>query len=345
MLYVDIYKDFGNFQLKVKFNSDYGVLGLLGASGSGKSLTLKCIAGIVTPDKGKIVLNDRILFDSEKKINLKPQGRKVGYLFQDYALFPNMTVLENIKTGIKRGNKDEISEKIIKEMNLNGLENQKPIYLSGGEKQRVALGRILVNDPEILLLDEPFSALDDFLKWKIEIEVKDIINRYKIPSIFVSHSRDEVFRMCDSIVVMTDGISEEKQITKDLFKNPKTYASAKISGCKNYSEIEAIGENRLFAKNWGIELTIDELSNCKLIGVRSHYIEITENPHGENTYPLVIDKVIEELFSVGLMVNTANASEYDKIRIDIDKNKWKELEGKENLYFRIKPENIMLLER
>ncbi|NLW42904.1 MAG: ATP-binding cassette domain-containing protein [Tissierellia bacterium] len=345
MLYVDIYKDFGNFQLKVKFNSDYGVLGLLGASGSGKSLTLKCIAGIVTPDKGKIVLNDRILFDSEKKINLKPQGRKVGYLFQDYALFPNMTVLENIKTGIKRGNKDEISEKIIKEMNLNGLENQKPIYLSGGEKQRVALGRILVNDPEILLLDEPFSALDDFLKWKIEIEVKDIINRYKIPSIFVSHNRDEVFRICDSIVVMTDGISEEKQITKDLFKNPRTYASAKISGCKNYSKIEAIGENRLFTKNWGIELTIDELSNCKLIGVRSHYIEITEIPNGENTYPLVIDKVIEELFSVGLMVNTANASEYDKIRIDIDKNKWKELEGKENLYFRIKPENIMLLER
>ncbi|MFB0972290.1 MAG: ATP-binding cassette domain-containing protein [Tissierellia bacterium] len=345
MLYVDIYKDFGDFKLNVKFESGGDVTGLLGASGSGKSLTLKCIAGIETPDRGQILLNDRILFDSQKKINLKPQERRVGYLFQDYALFPNMSVVENIKTGIKSGNKSEIIKKIIQEMKLNGLEEKKPIHLSGGEKQRTALARILVNEPEILLLDEPFSALDEYLKWKIEIEVKEIIDRYKIPSVFVSHSRDEVFRICDSIVVMTDGISEEKQITKDLFKNPKTYASAQISGCKNYSEIEIIDKNKILAKNWGIELSIDDLSNCELIGVRSHYIEITENPKEKNTYPLLIDKVIEELFSVALMVSSENKLGYDKIRIDIDKNRWKELEGKENLYFRIKPENIMLLEK
>ncbi len=347
MLIVDIYKDFGKFKLNVDFQSDNEITGLLGASGSGKSLTLKCIAGIETPDKGRIVLNDRVLFDSDKGINLKPQERKVGYLFQDYALFPNMNIIGNIKTGIRSDNKNranEIVEKKIDEMRLNGLENKKPIHLSGGEKQRVALARILVNEPEVLLLDEPFSALDEFLKWKIELEVKEIIKLYNIPSIFVSHSRDEVYRMCESIVVLNKGKSEERQITGDLFKNPKTFASAQLSGCKNYSSIEEIGENKIYAQNWGLELTAPKTNNKKLIGVRSHYIEVVEEPNGENTFPLVIENVIEEIFNVALMVSSDNNGECDKIRIDIDKNKWKELEGKENLYFRIKPENIMLLE-
>lgn len=346
MLYVDIYKDFGNFKLNVKFESANEVMGLLGASGSGKSLTLKCIAGIVTPDKGRIVLNNRVLFDSEKKINLRPQDRKVGYLFQDYALFPNMTIIENIKTGIRSDNKNkkrDLVERKIDEMRLNGLENKKPIHLSGGEKQRVALARILVNEPELLLLDEPFSALDEFLKWKIEIEVKEIIDLYNIPSLFVSHSRDEVYRMCDSIVVMNKGKSEEKQITEDLFKDPKTFASAQLSGCKNYSSIEKLGENKIYAKNWGINLTVPETKDLDIIGVRSHYIDIVEDPSGENTFPLVICNEIDEIFNVALMVSSDNDPECDKIRIDIEKNKWKQLEGKENLYFRIKPESIMFL--
>lgn len=326
MLHVDIFKDFGNFKLDVNFQTEKEVMGLLGASGSGKSLTLKCLAGIEKPDRGQIFLNNRVLFDSEKGINLKPQERRIGYLFQDYALFPNMNIYDNIKTGIradKLNNKDQIIKKIIDEMQLRGLENKRPSQLSGGEKQRVALARILVNEPEILLLDEPFSALDQYLKWKIEIEVREVLKKYKIPSIFVSHSRDEVYRICDSIVVMSKGKSEERQRTKELFRNPKSYASALISGCKNYSEIEKIDEKKLFAKNWGLELEVEDELEGDLIGVRSHYIEILEKKEGINCFPLFIHSMIEELFEVGLMVRYDKNRDYEIIRIDIEKTNGK----------------------
>ncbi len=162
-LSVDIEKKLGAFHLRSKFEVPDETMALLGASGCGKSMTLKCIAGIVTPDRGRIVLGDRVLFDSEKKINLPPQQRKVGYLFQQYALFPNMSVEQNILCGIRSGDKAEkrcvLAEKI-RMFRLEGLEKKHPAQLSGGQQQRVALARILCSEPEAILLDEPFSALD-----------------------------------------------------------------------------------------------------------------------------------------------------------------------------------------
>ena len=141
---VDIEKKLHGFTLKVKLESDGSPMGILGASGSGKSMTLRCIAGIQTPDSGRIVVNDKVLFDSEKKINLKPQERKVGYLFQNYALFPTMTVEKNIACGY-RGDKKHLKAKVadyIERYQLNGLEKRYPGQLSGGQQQRVALARI-----------------------------------------------------------------------------------------------------------------------------------------------------------------------------------------------------------
>lgn len=347
MIKVNIKKDYGNFKLNVNFESKDETLGLLGASGSGKSLTLKCIAGIETPDQGQIILNDRVLFDKDKKINLKPQDRNVGYLFQDYALFPNMTILENIKTGIREKisfrEKDLISRKIIEELGLIGLEDNMPFEISGGEKQRVALGRILVNRPEILLLDEPFSALDDYLKWKIELRVKEIIRKYQLPSIFVSHSRDEVYRICDSICIVENGKSEEKQDTKDLFKSPKTMSAALISGCKNFSYIEKLSKDKVLAKDWGLVFTVLDLKDEDLIGVRAHYIDLVTNP-GENTFEIDIIQEIDEVFSTALMVKTLNSTgNFGEIRIEINKEKWIELKKNDKLYGKINPTNIMLL--
>ncbi|MFR5131354.1 MAG: sulfate/molybdate ABC transporter ATP-binding protein [Terrisporobacter sp.] len=166
-LILDIEKDFGSFYLKANIKQEKGVLGFLGESGCGKSMTLKCIAGIVKPDRGRIVLNGRVLFDSEKKINLPPQERRVGYLFQNYALFPHMTTKENIEIGLSNLSKDE-KDKVVKEhltkMKLEGFENRYPHQLSGGQQQRIAFARALACNPEILLLDEPFSALDNHLK-------------------------------------------------------------------------------------------------------------------------------------------------------------------------------------
>ena len=207
-LSVDIQKRLGNFELQVKFETAEGMLAILGASGCGKSMTLKCIAGIETPDKGRIVLDDVVLFDSEKHINLKPQKRKVGYLFQQYALFPNMTALQNVICGVRQGNKEEKKKKaleILARLHLNGCEDKKPSMLSGGQQQRCALARILVNEPQVLLLDEPFSALDAHLRFHTERQVENIIKDFGKTVLFVSHDRDEVFRLTDRIAVMEDG--------------------------------------------------------------------------------------------------------------------------------------------
>ncbi|MDR2785846.1 MAG: ATP-binding cassette domain-containing protein, partial [Treponema sp.] len=141
-------------------------LGILGASGSGKSMTLKCIAGIEKPDEGHIELNGRVLFDSAKRINLKPRERRVGYLFQNYALFPRSRVLENITMGLPLPGEERIrkAREWIARFGLSGFEDRYPAQLSGGQQQRTALARMLIRDPELILLDEPFSALDSALR-------------------------------------------------------------------------------------------------------------------------------------------------------------------------------------
>ena len=154
MLQVRIKKKLGNFLLDVDFSMDGGIFAILGASGCGKSMTLKCIAGIERPDEGRIVLNDRVLFDSAKRINLPPQKRKVGYMFQDYALFPTMNVVQNIQAGMGRKPDPKKVREYITGFQLGGLEHHMPDQLSGGEQQRVALARALVNRPNILLADE-----------------------------------------------------------------------------------------------------------------------------------------------------------------------------------------------
>ena len=162
----EIHRKLNHFALDVCFSSKSRRIGILGASGCGKSMTLKSIAGIEVPDSGNIVVEGRILFDSDSRINLKPQKRNIGYLFQNYALFPTMTVAKNIAAGLK-GNRKENEQRVremVRKFRLDGLEDQLPAQLSGGQQQRVALARIMAYEPDVILLDEPFSALDMFSK-------------------------------------------------------------------------------------------------------------------------------------------------------------------------------------
>ncbi len=347
MLEVSIYKDFGNFILDLDFVSSDGVLGILGASGSGKSLSLKCLAGLVKPDRGRIVLNDRVLFDSQKNINLRPQERKVGFLFQDYALFPHMTVYENIKTAIrdKKADRDKLVRQKLVELNLEKVKDKLPEQISGGEKQRVGLARILVNDAELLLMDEPYSAIDGYLRWIIEFDIKNTIEKYKIPTIFVSHDRDEVYRMCDSIVVMDEGKSEKIKKTKDLFANPETLAAAELSGCKNFSNLSYLGNNTYHADSWGLDLSLDFYKECDYLGIRSHHIKISEKNLGKNSYKFELIKEIEELFGYSLIVKVAGGKDSSKLRIDIEKDKWEKLRKKEDLFFQINQEKLLYLKK
>lgn len=199
MLEVQIYKKLAEFDLDVSFQVDDNILGFMGASGSGKSMTLKCIAGIETPDQGRIVLNDRVLFDSEKKINVPIQKRNVGYMFQSYALFPNMNVYENISVGLrarKVKDVDIVVQKVMQQFRVFELASRYPKQLSGGQRQRVALARLMAYEPDVLLLDEPFSALDEDLKEDLLRELKSELQISK-PVIFVSHDKEEVNELCD----------------------------------------------------------------------------------------------------------------------------------------------------
>lgn len=199
MLEVQIYKKLAEFDLDVSFQVEDNILGLMGASGSGKSMTLKCIAGIETPDQGRIVLNNRVLFDSEKKINVPIQKRNVGYMFQSYALFPNMNVYENISVGLrarKVKDVDIVVQKVMQQFRIFELASRYPKQLSGGQRQRVALARLIAYEPDVLLLDEPFSALDEDLKKDLLQELKSELQISK-PVIFVSHDKEEVNYLCD----------------------------------------------------------------------------------------------------------------------------------------------------
>ena len=220
-------------------------------------MTLKCITGIVKPDKGHIELNGRVLFDSDKKIDLPPQKRKVGYLFQQYALFPHMTVEQNIRAGAHarpKAEREQAVREVLHAFRLEGLENNRPSQLSGGQQQRCALARILVGQPELVLLDEPFSALDAYLKWQVELELADILKNLSCGTLFVTHNRDEVYRLCDTVCVLNKGKSDPKETVKELFRAPATMGAALISGCKNVSAAEVKQGETLFCKDWNVTL-------------------------------------------------------------------------------------------
>ena len=274
-LYVDIRKKLGNFTLETQFEAAEGVTGILGASGCGKSMTLRCIAGIVKPDEGHIELDGKVLFDARKKINLRPQERHVGLLFQNYALFPDMTVRQNLMAGLMAEKQDKrAAEAKIREMlekfELVGLEKHKPAELSGGQQQRVALARIFLSSPKMLMLDEPFSALDGYLRWNLEQELLETLKDFDGPTLFVSHSRDEVYRICDRVCVMERGSSSPVIPVKQLFEAPESRAAALLSGCKNFARAEvkeaaaADKPGRVYVQDWGETLAFAKESTAEV---------------------------------------------------------------------------------
>ena len=235
---VKIKKQLNTFQLNIDFKSNSKRIGILGASGCGKSMTLKSIAGIVTPDEGSISIEGRKLFDRSEKVNLKPQQRKVGYLFQNYALFPHMNVAENIGYGLKlkKVPKAEIKKKVsrmLELVQLEGYEKRKPSELSGGQKQRVAIARALVNNPKVLLLDEPLGALDLQLRRAMQIELKHLQKKLGITFIYITHDQEEAINMSDRIAVMKGGRIEQMGTPDEIYNHPKTSYVATFVGNAN----------------------------------------------------------------------------------------------------------------
>lgn len=271
---VQIKKALGEFELNVQFQGKSNRIGILGASGSGKSMTLKSIAGIENPEEGLISVDGKILFDSHASVNVKPQKRKVGYLFQNYALFPTMTVAENIRAGL-RGPKEENKKRaweMMERFQISTLADRMPGSLSGGQQQRVALARIMAYEPDIILLDEPFSALDVFLKDKLQKEMAELLSEYSGIVIMVSHSRDEIYRFSDELLIMDRGYSVVYGETKDIFANPVYREAAKLTGCKNIVNFRKSDEYTIKIDEWGVSMRMENKipENVTGIGYRAH---------------------------------------------------------------------------
>lgn len=330
-IYVDIEKKLGSFLLKAKFEAADETIALLGASGCGKSLTLKCIAGIEKPDRGKIIVDGVTLFDSDQKINLTPKERRTGLLFQNYALFPNMTVLQNIRAGARR-EKDkrkrlEMIGSVMERFGLTEYADRYPHQLSGGQQQRVALARILVSNPRILLLDEPFSALDSHLRFKLEREVRQVIRQFGRTVILVSHDRDEVFRMSDQIAVMDNGMIQATGTGEQVFADPRTRRGAMLTGCKFISSAQVLGEDKVLATDWGITLTVpDLLPDITAVGIRMH--NVVPGP-GENCFRCRVVEEIENPFSYSLLLEPVGAACKAPIGWDVDKETWQKNRAEE----------------
>lgn len=233
------------FSIDAGFAVDEEMLVLFGPSGAGKTQILKMISGIITPDEGVVSVGGETLFDSGRGINVPIRERKIGYLFQDYALFPHMTVFGNISYGISRLEKRRISGKVaelIGVMRLSGLEDRYPHELSGGQKQRTALARTLAAEPRILLLDEPFSALDYQVREKLRVDLLNIHKIYPITTIFVTHDLEEAFMLGRSIAVINNGRLEQTGPREELFYRPRTRNVARFLGFRNIFDgtVEAV---------------------------------------------------------------------------------------------------------
>ena len=338
-LKVDIQMELKEFDLNVDFELKNKRLGILGPSGCGKSMTLKSIAGIVTPDEGIVRLKtneETTYFDSSKKINLKPQKRNVGYLFQNYALFPNMTVEENIAIGLANDDKKIVSE-MVKRFQLNGLEKRYPRQLSGGQQQRVALARIMAYSPDVILLDEPFSAMDTFLKEQLRIELSNSLKDFDGFSIMVTHDRDEAFQFCDELIVLDRGKIVAKGDTYEIFENPGKVQVARLTGCKNISKVEIIDDYHLKSLDWGITFEVSEKisSNIDHIGIRAHDFVAAEKDD-VNAFETTNATVMEMPFEWEVTLPTGLWWKYDK-------QIW-EHEFELPKYLKIDPKDIILLE-
>ena len=312
-LFVDIRKRFPNFELDVSFEAGKETLGFLGASGSGKSMTLRCISGLETPDEGRIVVEGTTFFDSSQGINLSPQQRKTALLFQSYMLFPNLTVAENIAAGIPRTTPKDVLHDLVEEQlirfGLQGFGKRYPVRLSGGQQQRVALARMLAANPGILMLDEPFSALDAHLKSELEQDMLDLFEHFDGTILYVSHDIDEAFRFCDRIAVVDHGSLREITTTADILSAPGTLATLKVSGVRNISPVRRLSDHEVEATAWGIALHCEREVplDVAYMGVRAYYLSIADG-QDHNVFDMRVLRVSDSRFERTVMLAPANQS-------------------------------------
>ncbi len=349
---LNIEKTLGRFKLSAAVNLRTGTTGVLGPSGSGKSLMLRCIAGLATPEHGRIALNGRAIFDAGQKLDIKPANRRVGFVFQDYALFPHLTVARNIGFGLHRDNRDEQRSRVSQVaavVQVTDLLDRFPHQLSGGQRQRVALARALAIEPEVLLLDEPFSALDPHLRHQLERELHEILSRFSGITLFVTHDRAEAFRFCEDLMVLSGGNVISMGAKRQLFENPGTLAAARLTGCKNLAPVTVIGSREVRVDSWDCTLRLDRdvPADTAFVGIRAHDVVISRDDSGqENTFECSLMAHLEAPFDVTLYIRlqAAGKRDYRHLEAEVPRERWKNLAHTQGrLWLRLPPEKILLL--
>jgi len=297
-------------------------------------MLLRCVAGLERPDRGRISLNGRELFDSERKIAIPARERRVGMLFQHYALFPHRTVAENIAFGLAGLPLDEQATRstaLMQRVHISGLRQRYPRELSGGEQQRAALARALATEPEALLLDEPLSALDTHLRSQMEMQLQETFAAYRRPVLLVTHNIEEAYRLGERLLVLSRGRIAALGAKEQIFRHPPTLEVAKLTGCKNFSCAKAISPTAVEALDWGCQLNVSPPINGSPthVGIRAHHIDFVEAANDaaakENIFPCWLARTSETPFRTTLFLRLhqppGNSGEYH-LQAEVFNEKW-----------------------
>lgn len=353
-LEVHFRKRLASFTLEPEFSCDAEPLAILGPSGAGKSMTLRSIAGLEHPDEGIIRLGGRTLFDSAARINVPARHRGIGLLFQNYALFPHLTVTENVAFGLKddsrNGRKSRV-DKQIADVHLDGLEHRLPRELSGGEQQRVALARALAPEPQALLLDEPLSALDTYLRSRIEQQLIATIAQFRRPALYVTHNIEEAYRVATKLLVLSRGKVAANGARDEVFRKPPSLEVALLTGLKNFSRARANSEGRIEALDWSCLLNVAETPSkgVAYVGVRAHHIGFefdSDAATAPNTFPCWLLRVSETPFHATLYLrlhHPPQAGESHHLQAEVTREQWSVFKNRSQPWRATLPRNALLV--
>ncbi len=356
-LEVEIERQLRGFALRVAFTAGAKPVGILGASGSGKTMTLRAVAGLYAPSSGRVTLDGRLLFDSTNGVNLPSRARQVGLLFQHHALFPHMTVEENIAFGVRRIDAAERNRRVseqIAAMRLSGLERRYPGQLSGGQQQRVALARALAPEPRALLLDEPFSALDTYLRAQLERQLHETLAAYRGVTLLVSHNLEEIYRLCDDLVVLNQGSVIAQGPREEIFRWPPNRQVALLTGCKNFSRAQPREAHCVEALDWGCTLRLEQKAppSSAEVAIRAHHVGVApgnspDRAPRENTFPCWLTAISEAPFHVTLYLRlhapAANHADYH-LQVEVAQEQWAQLKSEPMPWSaHLDPERLFLL--
>ncbi|MGD0426854.1 MAG: sulfate/molybdate ABC transporter ATP-binding protein [Candidatus Acidiferrales bacterium] len=353
---VQIEKKLADFTLDVSFRATEMPLSILGASGAGKSMLLRCVAGLEKPGRGRIALNDRVLFDSERQVGIPARERRIGMLFQHYALFPHRTVAQNIAFGLHNLPREEQiarTASLVARTHLAGLEQRYPRELSGGEQQRAALARALAIQPEALLLDEPLSALDTHLRGQVEAQLQETFASYRRPALLVTHNMEEAYRLGEQLLVLARGRVAALGAKQEIFRHPPTSEVARLTGCKNISGARANPDGTVEALDWACRLRLAQTPPAppKFIGIRAHHIDFPETAAEAaaepNVIPCWIARTSETPFRITLFLSLdpqrAEAGEAH-LQAEVFKEKWERFRGRPQPWrVRLAPESLFAM--